>query len=747
LKNFRNIPVYIVLLFSLLPGFYLSFSVLQSPWTLFRIARIELSLPSNNIATYASSAAAYRPEHLGEVFLDTAILLFSQWPGDWVSLLPLGSLLSVIFYYTITLKISGSRIIASAMAIFVGWYYPRLVSQYSIETYVWTNSLFIGFLLVFWEWLSESKVLYSSSIIFFFIITFLFYQTTPIWIIIALISAISMISIKKLGNSGDRKNVSWALPLFCIVFYLAFDTVIYGDFIARITSEATHENLLESLTSKIIFPLFQNTNVSLPAYHTLVPNSPIATTSTLFSWLIMVIPVVFWLMAKLFTTWRRKNFFDLVNTREDIFIWSMIFVASGHAIGYSNYGSVSLRVVPLTFPLLLCIIPKNIDLPYAKQISYFLTLSLTLTATIGFWGYSITFKPDLHDVEIGYAADLIPDKSNILADAGLYGALNLKAAINQKKFELKWPESKKYDALIKGQDIRDFSVDNIVIDKSNKPLTTLSWVFLDPWMLYINQIDQNSYLNKVYDSSYISTFQSKFIPLPFDQNIFIMKLPGPGNFSTLFLRLAFVLFVVIGLPGLLIVTTLRDLGLLEINDPFHLISMAVLISIGIISIIGYTVNFTHLGINSYFLIVASIVISLMIIQLKVRKSKEKPIIGFSIDLILLFLLVLTWAFISTRIAILRNNIDDNFNEFFVTQSINSPSAITIYIVNHSNTRNEYALVMNETINPSITLDRFSISSSDVYRREIDISKYKGQILNLWLLCKNEILNLRINFEK
>src|SRR3989304_865528 len=104
LRRFRGSIEILIFLVAFMPGFYLSWMVLQEPWVQFRLARIALSIPANTIDTYISSASAYRSEHLGETLYDTALILTSSWPIEWLALAPFGTLITALMYYALASK-------------------------------------------------------------------------------------------------------------------------------------------------------------------------------------------------------------------------------------------------------------------------------------------------------------------------------------------------------------------------------------------------------------------------------------------------------------------------------------------------------------------------------------------------------------------------------------------------------------------------------------------------------------------
>lgn len=723
---------------SFLPGFYLSYIALQEPWVLFRLARVALSIPVNTIETYTSAAAAYRFEHLGEALLDTALLTTSSWPIDWLALVPLGTLFTAFMYYALVLKISNSRFLALVMVLYAGWYYPRLVSQYGMQTYAWTNGLFIGFLWLYWEWLEHRRAIFSLLMMWVFVTTFLFYQTTPLWIILLMVAGNSLLTIRS-RSMQEGPAVSWSLPLFCVVLYFSFDSVFYENFLPNVVSEAAETSLLENVASKVVGPLLAQQSVQLPAYHQMVANPRFAVLSTLLSFLIFVIPVAAWCAIKLTRAWRKRSLCSLAGTREDIFCWSLVFVTLGHALGYSSYGAVSLRLVPLVFPFLMLIIPSSLRLPHSKIITKVLSLALLVVAMSGFVCYGRALRSDPVASQMGMVPKILPDTSSLMADANVYGVINLIAGKQQKRFDFVWADDQKYAALVTGKPMEN----NVyaVLDKYNRPFITTSWAFLEPWVKYLPQIEQNSLLSKVYDSQYLSVFQSASKPLPLDQGSYV-EVKHEKNFwmevlASLFLAVVLVLV----LPGMAVLLLLRDLGFLKFEDSYSMLFFSMVLSLGFVTAVGYLVNFTRIGLKNYALVNALIVLILFVVYIIIRWSHRKPFKFPPVGFRSLFVVILVWCLGSALITVSRSASKAELTEFFITQTASSKFSPVIYVRNQMRSEQEYILSWRQGDQSTRLLATFRLSPGEVFRQRLGSFVPVAGGLNLELWNRDESLSL------
>ncbi len=732
----RGLLIWLSLILAALPGLRLSYLAIQEPWTLFRLARVTISIPWNHIIPYATAASAYRVEHLGMEFLDAALLLGSNWPLEYISLVPLGSLFLSIAYFALAYHLSRSESLAILMALYVGWYYPRLVSQYSIQTYVWTHLLFIAFLLVFREWIARQRVAHSILIMLLFVITFLFYQTTPFWIIVALIVASVLRSLKKRQQQASS-GLSWALPMFCLVIYLTFDSVLYTNFLQRIVSEVTHEELLQSLSTKILAPLFQTSPRTLRPYEIAPLSPPLATWSTLISLIIMTLPIAIWVITKIVQAVRFRNIGSLLED-DDIWIWSVLAIAISHAVGYSTYGAVSTRVIPLAFPFVLLLLPRSLKLRN-DWLAYTCLIALVLVSVVGFLSYSATLLPDVKPSDLGDSIALLPNGSILLADAGVFGAYQVRGATQGKALDLVWLDSEKYSIILQTRP-QTYPFDWIIADKYGKPLITSGWIFLEPWSNYEAALDRNPSLERIYDSDYLTLYQPASRPLPVLDIAFLEESRQKPVFPWLVTNMVGTLSLITFLPGILLLALIQTYSPIDIEGHLPISTISLALGTGLAILAGYFVNFTLLGITSLIWVLLGISCVLIIaLFLRGRKSLSllKSIFG---TFWLLVSLLAAWTLLFTLIA--QHRPQKEYLEFYATQS---PAAnnLSIRIANHGSQPLPFLIIhtLNEASIGSITA---TILPNQKLNYELNIQDASG-VMKLTLYVQN-LDALHLHFE-
>ena len=691
----KTVAEIMLLILSVGPGLFFSFNTVQEPWTMFRLARVSLSLADQRIAQFVTAGAGYRTEHLGVDLIQMTLLKAAGWSLEALGLLPIGSLLLALLYYALSRNIARSPWTAAALTLYITWYYPSLYSHFGTQTYAWTNALFLTFLSLFWFWLRHNRPALSILIIAVFAATFLHYHTTPLWIITALTFAVAAMKLKTIFNKSFQAKVSWALPLFCLVFYFSFDTVVYGDGLARVRNEVFGESFIQSFTTKIIAPLLAETSSALHPFEIALINPRIATWSTLLVLLILTLPVGLWGLLKIGQASLTGNPAIFIQTREDIFIGAIILAAAAHTLMYSLYGSISLRVIPLAFPLILPLIGRAFKA--SRQLEFILTSALAIFAMLGFLSIAPTMLPDITASETGLASKILKADARLLGDPNAYGALLMNMARDDKLIDFVWLDSARYAALAGRQPLSRNEFDYAAIDKSNKPIISSGWVFFEPWSLHLPEIDQNKALDKIYDSDRLTLYQPNG-PNGIELPAYHLT-PADLDLTERFwlndaFRLFFTIAVFIFLPGTVVIFILYHTTLLRIDDVSTAIGLGVGLSLALVTFLGYLVNFTGLGLD--WLMPLSVIgpwLLFMIYVIGYRPNFSIEPAWGSYGAALIITLAL-WALLSTGVAYARNQRYAEFTEFFVTQGNVQPEALTLNVINRLNQTGNFSLVFS-----------------------------------------------------
>ncbi|MGD2049849.1 MAG: hypothetical protein PVH03_10145 [Chloroflexota bacterium] len=643
------------------------------------MSRAELALHGGQVPAYTLAASAYRPEHIGGELLHVAWIQAVGWPLESIGLLPVGSLLLVIAYYAAARNITPSFWSAAAITMFAGWYYPNLYAQYATHLYALTNILFLSFLILLLSWIRKRTPSLSVAIALLFVATFLHYHTTPLWMIGALVSAVAMVRLARRYGDSSFPRASWSLPLFCLVLFLAFDTVVYGDGLARVRAAVEEEALIQSIAGKVISPLMGNQTDMMAPYQMAPINPRMATISTLLVLLILTFPVGAWCATKLARAVKSRKLAVLIADPVDIFIWIVIFTALTHLFFYSLYGALSFRVVPIVFPLLLPLVSR--EFTSAKAIEQILVTGLVLFAILGFFSFASTFRPEMVASEAGLVTKLLEPKSDLLVDAGVFGSLALNAAEDGQVFDLIWLESGRYASVISpaAQDTPVF--DYVVADTLGKPLTSSGWRFFEPWTDHLAEIARNRELSLIYSSQNLQLFQWREEPLP-DYHLSLPDITPPYHYPAVDgLRLFLALMALAFIPGTILLFIARSSTDLRFDDFPTNIGLAIGFSIAIVTIVGWLANFTPLGLKHFiprYVFAPGVLLLLVFVLLK-----RPPLTGSwqLVPLLSLMLLLLIWSLLATAVARVRTDQASDFVEFFLTQAHGQKNSVTVNVVN------------------------------------------------------------------
>lgn len=369
---------------------------------------------------------------------------------------------------------------------------------------------------------------------------------------------------------------------------------------------------------------------------------------------------------------------------EDLLVWAMVILSLMHAILYSTYGALSLRVVPLSFPLLIPIVLPELRL--GKKIEWILPMGLAAFAVLGFCSFLSAFRPDTLPGDTGFVASLIDDDSVILADATTYGAILTVASESQKRIDFIWPDASNYASLVSGREDPQAGYDLFIADSTGKPVTSSSWVSLEPWTQHLDKINQNPFHSKIYDSDHLHGFTPPGAELP--QYLPVQLVTKPPGTSLLHdsLRLFTAVVCLLFLPGVACLLVIPRIHGPKIDDFHGFIALASGMSIGLVTFTGYLLNFTPTGIRPVALSTMGVsILTLTGILLFHKQSRRFPGRWLRPAISLLVVLFI-WSFLATAVAHAREREHANFIEFFVT-STDPQSApaegLMFYVVNRS----------------------------------------------------------------
>ncbi len=670
-----------------LPSMALSTQALQEPWNTFRLARAQMSLASNHVLPYVTAASGYRSEHIGGEIIASALIRSSGWPLEALALLPLGALLLALAYYGLSYALTSSRLWAAAITLFASWYYPGLYSQFGTQTYAWVYVQFLGFLLLLWLWLQQRTLLLSGALVVLFIATFFSYHTTPLWMIMALFCAVAGRHIHERSQGIKPVQWDWALPLFCTLFFFSFDTVVVGDGLRRAASGESHESLFQSLVSKVLAPFLNRTPSALDPFEIAPVNQRLATWSTLAVLLLLTLPVLLWCGLMLRRGLKARSLSALVPDARSIFVWTIVLVAVGHGLIYMAYGALSFRVIPLAFPLLLPLLWTSTNAKHAAQLIAALTV---VCAIVGFTSFAPTVQPAVSASQTGLAAKLLPANRKILADANLYGSLQLQAAYDQRVLDFTWINAQNYGAVVTDQPADSF--DYVAMSTGSEPLTSSGWQYFAPWPAASSQSTSTHSYDQIYASAALVVLQPSGQPLasyqPTSADLAARGRTGFAASITLWLTL----MLLIGVPGLALAWLAQRGALVGRSaDIRTMAGLAVALGIANLTLLGYVANFSPLGLRS---VVPLVIGAPLLALLGLLLIKRQPVAIASVWLhygATLLLVSLLWAAMATAVSAQRSAASPAQSELFITQT--QPDALTLTVTNPTAQRADFELTI------------------------------------------------------
>jgi hypothetical protein len=279
------------------------------------------------------------------------------------------------------------------------------------------------------------------------------------------------------------------------------------------------------------------------------------------------------------------------------------------------------------------------------------------------------------------ASKLIEPGSHILADANAYGSLLLKAVEDNQLLDFTWISSDSYASVVGHQAIDWQQFSYVAVDMSNKPITTSNWRSFEPWTRHLSEINQNSQLDKIYDSENLMLLQRRGASLPDYQftNGDIANVAGYAIGDTLWIFLAIICLLFI--PGAIAVFAMHTSEFFRVHEAHTLIGLSIGLSISFVTFVGYIVNFTPLGLA--LLVPLSIGAPWVVlgVYLLIRRPRLRWRAAWAARGAAILVVVMVWSILASQVAQARTQRHAEFTEFFVTQAAAQSQSVTLNVVN------------------------------------------------------------------
>jgi hypothetical protein len=537
----------------------------------FRLARVAYYWESGRIGTASlgNVAGSSFEMRLGTDFILMMLGKITGLSLSQLTHLAIGSLIMPIMYFSIAKKLSESNVIATLLAIYIGFNHSMIANQYNVFIYTWMHALVLATIILLLKIATVRKARRDVILLLIlFMATFLSYHSTSAWIVVIVIifSAVlllpTIISPKKqvvfnfdsFYNKNSRKSLS-SIALAFVVIYLYFDPVFYRIYLPELTkmNDSRISNALEPLYERLMAVFGTVELTALPPYQQVVITSPLAGVLSIVVVVMITLPILVDGVLVLHDLLWHRNVKLLTPLRA---LWVSLLVATVfHSFTYASYLSgLSFKLVHLLLPF-CTIFSWRLLLERRKlennQITIIYMALLVMATIIGFSQYASYQTTQAAPQNLGSIitkmSDLDSDSIVILTGVNTYSRFLLQGIEQGKLFDFQDIDSVMY-SLISGritragleeiqtecaesyngesqqlekylpelscQDLityygtRDF--DYLVIDSQHltKPLWGMRWDTYDPFSNHINEIDFNPHLFKVFDNGQIIVYQN-----------------------------------------------------------------------------------------------------------------------------------------------------------------------------------------------------------------------------------------------
>ena len=452
--------------------------------------------------------------HLGYESILTVLILLTNLPPKILAVLPIGGFLVPFSFFTFTRYIFKSKYIAAFFAIAIAYDPSISPNHYSIFAYTWADYLFFLFMMIIGKISNEGKDFAKITLIsLIFLGTFSIYWTTPVLMIIYLMSFNAIILIEKSLNKNTyiKSGITLKTTLMFVTVYLFFSKVLYGQFLHSIKNES-YGGPLDAI-SQLISWIYFSKELQIEQYSAKL-DMPIYNSILMLRYIVILLPILLYLCVKIFRVFKSNRCDSLFDFYSYI-MWPTMIAGMGQTIAYGLRGHLSLRYISLLFLPLTIISLDKLKMKMIKKIVFFLILSFVIC---GMAYITLNDYPGLNKItNIDKSSKFMFDKAlndtNVLMDINTFGSYLLDSIYHKSTLTPIFYNSATY-----GMFIGDFNILNgsllefnyvvMNIKMSLWPTSSSNWRTYEPLSKYFNYINENNQISKIYDDSYIWIFKT-----------------------------------------------------------------------------------------------------------------------------------------------------------------------------------------------------------------------------------------------
>jgi hypothetical protein len=494
------------------PALLFSQKKIIDPYNCITLACVEKSLVAGRIASINLGNFHYDPYAEGNLGYQAIIIIIAEICGlstKEVAILPIGGIIVPFMFYFLARKLFNSDLLAAFFAIFIAFDPSLSPGHYNVFAYTWERPLLFIFIVLTTKILERGKKWENALLLFLvFVGTFYLYWTTPLIMIIFLFDVNFLLLIQILLGRQDEVKGKLTINsvLAFAVIYLAFNKVLYNDFLPAVVHEK-YGTVTDALDQLLAWTGIATQSTRAEKYTATTSGDPLYDWILMFRYITMLIPIALYVVTKLINICREHKLRLNFDAYSYLF-WPIILAILAQSIVYAARGHLSFRYASILFLPETLIALDRLKVKRLKVFTFLILLCLI------FSGFSIILFKDYPGLNkssdsIGNSAQFLFDKSSynakVLMDLNTFGLYLLEGISKQKTLLIKFNF---YDSDIYGMIVKTErnnlgkTIDYVIVNKviANSPTLAPGWKRYEPLSNYIEDINNNLNIHKIYDN-------------------------------------------------------------------------------------------------------------------------------------------------------------------------------------------------------------------------------------------------------
>lgn len=415
--------------------------------------------------------------------------------------LPLGALLLIIMFFTLSKKIFGSWLLSVLFAVYAAWD-PSLAGLYSVGYYSLTFPLYLAFILLGLKMLENRHAKLLSLMYILFVGVLFVHPEAPIWMIASLTGlSLLVLASKTTVEHWTMVNSSSQTLLSFVIMFLAFNRIFYDVWLPKFQ----HFNPLTSIS--LLLTSRMNVGSSTSDTYLSSVYSPLFNWLRIFQYVVIIIPIIPVAIMDIRKFAKTKRL-ELRENQTYICLFSMLLVtAFVDVFAYSVAGWISLKYVGFMFPLLTIAALNRLNA--RKWLSFGVMAVLVLLSFSSGFSYLQSFQSGLttYADSKGSSSWLFRSfegSKTILTDVSTYGRFLIDAARTNSSFLPRFYNSNLYELvwLNRSSSLRNM-FNFLIVDYrgSARPLQTIENKYYKAIGPHLGTLENKLNLDKIYDDN------------------------------------------------------------------------------------------------------------------------------------------------------------------------------------------------------------------------------------------------------